>query len=129
MLKSGTGPWSGRWGSDERLVNTSVADRHAYQEDVERLAPPNTNSPRDCFVARLLAMTEMAAVIASAAKQSHGTLYNIVMENWYWVWFNNESSFETNDPSFRNEGKVWPWTKADSVAYFDDLRIMAHGTR
>jgi hypothetical protein len=37
--------------------------------------------------------------------------------------------FEAVDPTFWDAGKVWLWTKADSVTYFDDLQIMPHDAR
>ena len=32
---------------------------------------------------------------------------------------------EATDETFRDAGKVGLWTKADSVTYFDDLRVIA----
>jgi hypothetical protein len=45
------------------------------------------------------------------------------------VLFDNTRLFEADDPTFRDPGKVGLWTKADSVTYFDDLRIMRHDAR
>lgn len=39
------------------------------------------------------------------------------------VFFADKLLFEADDNTFQNEGKVGLWTKADSVTYFDDLRI------
>jgi hypothetical protein len=41
------------------------------------------------------------------------------------VYFNDERLYEVEDETFRNAGKVGLWTKADSVTYFDDLRVIA----
>lgn len=41
------------------------------------------------------------------------------------VYFNGERMYEVEDGTFKNAGKVGLWTKADSVTYFDDLRVIA----
>ena len=38
------------------------------------------------------------------------------------VW-DGQRIIETNDQTFSNPGKVGLWTKADSVTYFDDLKV------
>jgi hypothetical protein len=45
------------------------------------------------------------------------------------VLFNNALLFEADDATFKNPGKVGLWTKADSVTYFDDLRVKTDATR
>jgi hypothetical protein len=45
------------------------------------------------------------------------------------VFFNDALLFEADDATFKNVGKVGLWTKADSVTYFDDLRVMMDATR
>jgi len=39
------------------------------------------------------------------------------------VRFNGEVLFEARDRTFMDAGKIGLWTKADSVTYFDDLRV------
>lgn len=39
------------------------------------------------------------------------------------VYLNAERLFEVEDGTFVNAGKVGVWTKADSVTYFDDLKV------
>ncbi|MBA3438823.1 MAG: hypothetical protein H0T92_03015, partial [Pyrinomonadaceae bacterium] len=39
------------------------------------------------------------------------------------VFLNSTKLFEVEDDTFKNAGKVGLWTKADSVTYFDDLRV------
>jgi hypothetical protein len=39
------------------------------------------------------------------------------------VWWDGELVLEHRDSSFVNPGSVGVWTKADSVSYFDDLRV------
>jgi hypothetical protein len=41
------------------------------------------------------------------------------------VYFNGEKLYEVEDETFKDAGKVGPWTKADSATYFDDLRVIA----
>jgi hypothetical protein len=45
------------------------------------------------------------------------------------VFFNDALLFEADDATFKNAGKVGLWTKADSVTYFDDLRMKTDVTR
>jgi Domain of Unknown Function (DUF1080) len=45
------------------------------------------------------------------------------------VLFNDVLLFEADDATFKNAGKVGLWTKADSVTYFDDLRVKTEATR
>jgi hypothetical protein len=41
------------------------------------------------------------------------------------VHFNGEKLYQVEDETFKDAGKVGLWTKADSVTYFDDLRVIA----
>src|SRR5215471_8787855 len=41
------------------------------------------------------------------------------------AYFNGEKLYEVEDETFKDAGKVGLWTKADSVTYFDDLRVIA----
>lgn len=45
------------------------------------------------------------------------------------VLLNDTLLFEADDATFKNAGKVGLWTKADSVTYFDDLRVKTDATR
>jgi len=45
------------------------------------------------------------------------------------VLFKDALLFEADDATFKNAGKVGLWTKADSVTYFDDLRVKTDATR
>jgi hypothetical protein len=40
-------------------------------------------------------------------------------------YFDGVKKIEATDETFRDAGKVGLWTKADSVTYFDDLRVVA----
>jgi Domain of Unknown Function (DUF1080) len=41
------------------------------------------------------------------------------------VWLNGQKLYEVEDGTFTEAGKVGVWTKADSVTYFDDLKVVA----
>jgi Domain of Unknown Function (DUF1080) len=45
--------------------------------------------------------------------------------NLYTVWLNGQKLYEVEDGTFTEAGKVGLWTKADSVTYFDDLKVVA----
>jgi hypothetical protein len=47
----------------------------------------------------------------------------------FWVFLNEALLFEADDATFKNAGKAGLWTKADSVTYFDDLRVKTDVTR
>jgi 3-keto-disaccharide hydrolase len=43
------------------------------------------------------------------------------------AYLNGEKLFEVEDRTFAGAGKVGVWTKADSVTYFDDLKVVVPG--
>jgi hypothetical protein len=45
--------------------------------------------------------------------------------NLFEVFVNSQKLYEVEDNTFTEAGKVGLWTKADSVTYFDDLRVTA----
>jgi 3-keto-disaccharide hydrolase len=45
--------------------------------------------------------------------------------NLFTVSLNGEKLYEVEDGTFADAGKVGLWTKADSVTYFDDLKVVA----
>jgi hypothetical protein len=45
--------------------------------------------------------------------------------NLFEVFLNGQKLYEVVDNTFTEPGKVGLWTKADSVTYFDDLRVVA----
>jgi hypothetical protein len=45
------------------------------------------------------------------------------------VFLNDTLLFEADDATFKNAGKVGLWTKADSVTYFDNLKVKTGVTR
>jgi len=40
-------------------------------------------------------------------------------------YYDGAKKIEATDDTFKDAGKVGLWTKADSVTYFDDLRVTA----
>jgi hypothetical protein len=40
-------------------------------------------------------------------------------------YYDGSKKIETTDDTFKDAGKVGLWTKADSVTYFDDLKVTA----
>jgi len=44
--------------------------------------------------------------------------------NLFSVWLNGQKLYEVEDGTFTEPGKVGLWTKADSVTYFDDLKVV-----
>lgn len=65
------------------------------------------------------------------AKVSSGEWHTLKLEvkgKHFEVFFADKLLFEADDDTFKDAGKVGLWTKADSVAYFDDLKIESHDT-
>jgi len=44
--------------------------------------------------------------------------------NLFIVYLNGEKLYEVEDATFTEAGKIGLWTKADSVTYFDDLKVV-----
>ncbi len=40
-------------------------------------------------------------------------------------YYDGNKQIEATDDTFKDAGKAGLWTKADSVTYFDDLKVMA----
>jgi hypothetical protein len=49
----------------------------------------------------------------------------VVTGNLFEVSLNGQKLYEVEDNTFTEAGKVGLWTKADSMTYFDDLRVTA----
>ena len=69
--------------------------------------------------AGLLAYGKKASVVAG----SWGLLRVVVQGNLFEVYLGGDKLLEVQDSTFAAAGKVGVWTKADSVTYFDDLRV------
>ena len=52
-----------------------------------------------------------------------GTLRVVATGNRFEVYHDGNKLYEVQDETFKDGGKVGLWTKADSVIYFDDLKI------
>jgi hypothetical protein len=62
---------------------------------------------------------------ANLPKQQWNGLRVVVVGDLFEVYLNDEKLFEVEDQTFKEAGKIGLWTKADSVTYFDDLRVTA----
>ena len=61
-------------------------------------------------------------------KVASGEWYELRVEcvgNHITCYYDNEQKIDATDETFKEAGKVGLWTKADSVTYFDDLRVTA----
>ncbi len=61
-------------------------------------------------------------------KVSSGVWHELRVEltgNKFTCYFDGTKKFAASDDTFKDAGKVGLWTKADSVTYFDDLRVTA----
>jgi hypothetical protein len=61
-------------------------------------------------------------------KVSSGAWHELRVEavgNKFVCYYDGVKKIEANDETFKDAGKVGLWTKADSVTYFDDLKVAA----
>jgi len=76
-------------------------------------------------------------VVGGSRKQFAGTKMKVSSGEWHTlklevkgkhfeVFFDDKLLFEADDDTFKGAGKVGLWTKADSVTYFDDLKIESY---
>jgi hypothetical protein len=75
-------------------------------------------------------------VIDGSRKQFAGANFKVTPGEWHELkvecvgnkiicYYDGAKRIEATDDTFKEAGKVGLWTKADSVTYFDDLRVMA----
>jgi hypothetical protein len=75
-------------------------------------------------------------VVAGKRQQFAGANFNIPSAEWHELrvqcvgnkitcYYDGEMKIESTDDTFKEAGKIGLWTKADSVTYFDDLRVSA----
>ena len=62
---------------------------------------------------------------ATVPKNQWSELRVTAKGNLFTVWLNGQKLYEVEDATFTEAGKVGLWTKADSVTYFDDLKVVA----
>ena len=60
---------------------------------------------------------------ATVPKNQWSELRVTAKGNLFTVWLNGQRLYEVEDGTFTEAGKVGLWTKADSVTYFDDLKV------
>jgi Domain of Unknown Function (DUF1080) len=61
---------------------------------------------------------------ATVPKNQWSELRVTAKGNHFTVWLNGQKLYEVEDGTFTEAGKVGLWTKADSVTYFDDLKVV-----
>jgi 3-keto-disaccharide hydrolase len=75
-------------------------------------------------------------VLAGKRQQFAGADFKVASGEWHELrvecvgnritcYYDGEKKIESTDDTFKEAGKVGLWTKADSVTYFDDLRVIA----
>jgi hypothetical protein len=75
-------------------------------------------------------------VVAGKRQQFAGANVKVTSGEWHELrvecvgntitcYYDGEKKIEATDDTFKDAGKVGLWTKADSVTYFDDLRVTA----
>ena len=69
---------------------------------------------------------QFAGVKAKVSSGEWHTLKLVVKSKHFEVFFDDKLLFEADDDTFKEAGKVGLWTKADSVTYFDDLKIESY---
>jgi hypothetical protein len=62
---------------------------------------------------------------ANVPSQQWSDLRVRVAGNLFEVFLNGEKLYEVEDETFKEAGKIGVWTKADSVTYFDNVRVIA----
>jgi hypothetical protein len=69
---------------------------------------------------------QFAGVKAKVSSGEWHTLKLEVKDKHFAVFFDDKLLFAADDDTFKDVGKVGLWTKADSVTYFDDLKIESY---
>ena len=75
-------------------------------------------------------------VVAGKRQQFAGADFKVASGEWHELrvecignkitcYYDGEKRIESTDDTFKEAGKIGLWTKADSVTYFDDLRVAA----
>ena len=75
-------------------------------------------------------------VIAGSRRQFAGANFKVTSGEWHEIkvecmgnkiicYYDGVKKIEATDDTFKDAGKIGLWTKADSVTYFDDLRVLA----
>jgi hypothetical protein len=64
----------------------------------------------------------------SQVRVSSGEWHELRVEasgNKFTCYFDSDKKIEATDETFKDAGKIGVWTKADSVTFFDDLKVVA----
>lgn len=66
---------------------------------------------------------------AKVPREQWNELRVVVKGSRFEIYLSGEHLFDVEDDTFTDTGKVGLWTKADSVTYFNDLRIESYDTK
>jgi hypothetical protein len=75
-------------------------------------------------------------VVNGSRRQFAGANLKVTSDEWHEIkvecvgnkiicYYDGAKKIEATDENFKDAGKIGLWTKADSVTYFDDLKVMA----
>ena len=75
-------------------------------------------------------------VVDGRRRQFAGANFKVASGEWHELkigcvgnkiicYYDGQKKIEATDETFKDPGKIGLWTKADSVTYFDDLRVVA----
>jgi len=75
-------------------------------------------------------------VVAGNRRQFAGANFKVTSGEWHELrvecvknkiicYYDGVRKIEATDDTFKDAGKIGLWTKADSVTYFDDLKVVA----
>ncbi|HJX83707.1 MAG TPA: family 16 glycoside hydrolase, partial [Candidatus Angelobacter sp.] len=95
--------------------------------------------PNNYYVVRANALEDnyrLYHVVNGRRVQFAGANFKVTSEEWHELrveivgnkiicYYDGNKKIEATDDTFRDAGKVGLWTKADSITYFDDLRVTA----
>ena len=95
--------------------------------------------PENYYIVRANALEDnyrLYHVVAGNRRQFAGANFKVTPGEWHELrvecvgnkiicYYDGAKKIEATDDTFKDAGKVGLWTKADSVTYFDDLRVTA----
>jgi 3-keto-disaccharide hydrolase len=95
--------------------------------------------PNNYYIVRANALENnyrLYHVVAGRRRQFAGANFKVTSGEWHELrveaagnkitcYYDGSKKIEASDDTFKDAGKVGLWTKADSVTYFDDLKVTA----
>lgn len=94
------------------------------------------NALEDNVVAYKVEKGRRSSIGVKGKPSSYGVQTDVPSKQWsslrviatgklYEIYLNNRKLFEVENATFTHAGKIGLWTKADSVTYFDDLKVIS----